>query len=128
REIIAEAGKSTRFMAPPTEGFRLLRDATLALSLRHDFVRPLYHWRTSRANAYRQSPHNSVQDDNAIMPAANENGSVFANLKLADGSHLYDHFGEGFQVVYMAGGHGPQAAPESLKIGRASEREGGSRR
>lgn len=48
------------------------------------------------------------------MPAANENGSVFANLKLADGSHLYDHFGEGFQVVYMAGGQGPQAAPEPL--------------
>lgn len=114
REIIAEAGKSTRFMAPPTEGFRLLRDATLALSLKHDFVRPLFHWRTSRAHAYRESPLNSAQDDNAIMPAANENGSVFANLKLADGSHLYDHFGEGFQVVYMAGGQGPQVAPEPL--------------
>jgi 3-(3-hydroxy-phenyl)propionate hydroxylase len=32
-EIIDEAGKSTRFMTPPTRGFRLLRDAVLSLSL-----------------------------------------------------------------------------------------------
>jgi 3-(3-hydroxy-phenyl)propionate hydroxylase len=31
-EIIDEAGKSTRFMTPPTRGFRLLRDAVLSLS------------------------------------------------------------------------------------------------
>jgi 3-(3-hydroxy-phenyl)propionate hydroxylase len=49
------------------------------------------------------------------MPAAIENGSVFVNLKLADGSYLYDHFDEGFQVVYMGGGQGPQVAPESLR-------------
>ena len=30
REIIEEAGKSTRFMTPPTRGFRLLRDAVLS--------------------------------------------------------------------------------------------------
>ena len=52
REIIAEAGKSTRFMAPPTAGFRLWRNAVLSLSLEHEFVRPLYHWRTSRPHAY----------------------------------------------------------------------------
>ena len=34
-EIIDEAGKSTRFMTPPTRGFRLLRDAVLSLSLIH---------------------------------------------------------------------------------------------
>lgn len=115
REIIGEAGKSTRFMAPPTAGFRLLRDATLTLSLKHEFVRPLFHWRTSRAHAYRESPLNSLQDDNASMPAVIENGSVFPSVKLGDGSYLYDHFDEGFQVVYMAGGEGGQVVPESLR-------------
>ena len=52
REIIDEAGKSTRFMAPPSRGFRLLRDAVLSLSLTEEFVRPLYHWRTSRPHEY----------------------------------------------------------------------------
>ncbi|MFM8766578.1 MAG: FAD-dependent monooxygenase, partial [Rubrivivax sp.] len=45
REIVEEAGKSTRFMTPPTQGFRLLRDAVLSLSLTQACVRPLYHWR-----------------------------------------------------------------------------------
>jgi 3-(3-hydroxy-phenyl)propionate hydroxylase len=63
REIVAEAGKSTRFMAPPTRGFRLLRDATLSLALTQDFVRPLMHWRTSRPHEYLRSPLNSPEDD-----------------------------------------------------------------
>jgi 3-(3-hydroxy-phenyl)propionate hydroxylase len=50
REIITEAGKSTRFMAPPSRGFRLLRDAVLSLSLTEEFVRPLYHWRNKIFN------------------------------------------------------------------------------
>jgi 3-(3-hydroxy-phenyl)propionate hydroxylase len=70
REIIDEAGKSTRFMTPPTRGFRLLRDAVLSLSLSQDFVRPLYHWRTSRPHEYTRSPLNSAGDDNACSPPA----------------------------------------------------------
>ncbi len=60
REIVGEAGKSTRFMTPPTRGFRLLRDATLSLSLQHEFVRPLFHWRTSRPHEYLSSSLNHV--------------------------------------------------------------------
>ncbi|MFC7434553.1 FAD-dependent monooxygenase, partial [Hydrogenophaga bisanensis] len=67
REIIAESGKSVRFMTPPTRGFRLLRDAVLSLSLQHEFVRPLYHWRTSRPHEYTHSMLNSRGDDNALF-------------------------------------------------------------
>jgi 3-(3-hydroxy-phenyl)propionate hydroxylase len=67
REIIDEAGKSTRFMTPPTRGFRLLRDAVLSLALSQDFVRPLYHWRTSRPHEYTHSPLNSPNDDNRLF-------------------------------------------------------------
>lgn len=99
REIIAEAGKSTRFMAPPTEGFRLLRNAVLSLSLEHEFVRPLYHWRTSRPHAYSHSLLNSQFDDNTKMDELMENGALIPNIKFDDGSFLYDHLSAQFSVV-----------------------------
>ncbi len=101
REIIAEAGKSTRFMAPPTDGFRLLRNAVLSLSLEHEFVRPLYHWRTSRPHAYTHSSLNSQNDDNAIMHELTENGALIPNLKFADGSFLYDSISGKFSAVVI---------------------------
>lgn len=101
REIIAEAGKSTRFMAPPSHGFRLLRNAVLSLSLEHEFVRPLYHWRTSRPHAYTHSPLNSQYDDNTQMNELTENGSLIPNVKLADGSFLYDSISGKFSVVVL---------------------------
>lgn len=101
REIIAEAGKSTRFMAPPTDGFLLLRNAVLSLSLEHEFVCPLYHWRTSRPHAYTHSPLNSQFDDNAKMNELTENGSLIPNIKFADGSFLYDSISGKFSVIVL---------------------------
>lgn len=101
REIIAEAGKSTRFMAPPSHGFRLLRNAVLSLSLQHEFVRPLYHWRTSRPHAYTHSPLNSKNDDNALMNEITENGALIPNVKFADGSFLYDSISGKFSVIVL---------------------------
>ncbi|MCI3207478.1 MULTISPECIES: FAD-dependent monooxygenase [Pandoraea] len=99
REIIAEAGKSTRFMTPPSHGFRVLRDAVLDLSLDHEFVRPLFHWRTSRAHDYRDSPLNSPSDDNATMAAGPTVGAPAPNVKLGDNDYLYDHLGAAFHLV-----------------------------
>lgn len=101
REIIAEAGKSTRFMAPPTKGYRLLRNAVLSLSLEHEFVRPLYHWRTSRPHAYTHSPLNSQNDDNAQMSELTENGALIPNLKFADGDYLYNAISGKFTVLAL---------------------------
>lgn len=102
REIIAEAGKSTRFMAPPTAGFRLLRNAVLSLSLEHEFVRPLYHWRTSRPHAYTHSPLNSRCDDNMKMNQLTENGALIPNLKLQDDYYLYDVISAKFSVIILS--------------------------
>ena len=99
KDICNEAGKSTRFMSPPTHGYQILRDAVLSLSLQHDFVRPLYHWRTSRPHAYHLSPLNSQQDDNAAMNRLTGNGELIPNLKTADGSFLYDRLDGGYAVV-----------------------------
>ena len=99
REIIDEAGKSTRFMAPPSRGFRLLRDAVLSLSLTQDFVRPLYHWRTSRPHAYTRSALNCVGDDDALFSAGPGHGAPPQNVRLGPDDFLLDHISAGFHLL-----------------------------
>ncbi len=101
REIIDEAGKSTRFMAPPSRGFRLLRDAVLSLSLTQNFVRPLYHWRTSRPHEYTHSMLNSTGDDNALFTSGPAHGAPPQNIRLGANDFLLDHLGGGFDLLYF---------------------------
>jgi 3-(3-hydroxy-phenyl)propionate hydroxylase len=101
REIIDEAGKSTRFMTPPSEGFRLLRDAVLSLSLTQDFVRPLYHWRTSRPHEYSHSALNSAGDDNTLFSAGPAHGAPPLNIRLGADDFLLDHLGGGLDLLYF---------------------------
>ena len=101
REIIAESGKSVRFMTPPTHGFRLLRNAVLSLSLQNEFVRPLYHWRTSRPHEYTHSMLNSRGDDNALFSAGPAHGAPPQNVRLAADDFLLDHLGGGFDLIYF---------------------------
>jgi 3-(3-hydroxy-phenyl)propionate hydroxylase len=102
REIIDEASKSTRFMTPPTRGFRLLRDAVLSLSLSQAFVGPLFHWRTSRPHDYAHSALNSADDDNALYATGPANGAPLPNVKLGPNNHLLDHFGPAFWLMHFA--------------------------
>ena len=99
REIIDEAGKSVRFMTPPSHGFQLLRQAVLSLSLSQPFVRPLYHWRTSRPHEYRQSALNCRDDDNAQFSSGPGHGSPPQNVRLGDDDFLLDHLGPGFDLL-----------------------------
>lgn len=101
REIIDEAGKSTRFMVPPSAGFRLLRDAVLSLSLSQEFVRPLYHWRTSRPHAYTHSQLNSPCDDNALFAAGLPHGEPPQNVRLGGNNFLLDHLQSSFELLYF---------------------------
>ncbi|HRO59606.1 MAG TPA: FAD-dependent monooxygenase, partial [Burkholderiaceae bacterium] len=122
REIIDEAGKSTRFMTPPTPGFRLLRDAVLSLSLTQDFVRPLYHWRTSRPHEYSNSLLNSPGDDNALFTAGPAAGAPPRNIRLAADDYLLDHLGGGFELIYFTAG---PAIPETIQQVVSAARERG---
>ena len=101
REIIDEAGKSTRFMTPPTRGFRLLRDAVLSLSLSQSFVGPLYHWRTSRPHEYGTSALNCTDDDNLLFTQGPGHGAPPANVQLAEGDYLLDHVDHSFTLLYF---------------------------
>ncbi len=101
REIIEEAGKSTRFMTPPTRGFRLLRDAVLSLSLTQPFVGPLYHWRTSRPHEYGRSALNCDQDDNLLFTEGPGHGAPPANVQLSEYDYLLDHVDHSFTLLYF---------------------------
>ena len=112
REIIDEAGKSTRFMTPPTRGFRLLRDAVLSLSLSQEFVRPLYHWRTSRPHEYTHSMLNSTGDDNGLFKSGPAHGAPPQNVRLGANDFLLDHLGGGFDLLYFTD---EAALPDALQ-------------
>lgn len=112
REIIDEAGKSTRFMTPPSKGFLLLRDAVLSLSLTQEFVRPLYHWRTSRPHAYEDSDLNSTCDDNALFAEGLGHGAPPQNVRLGQDQFLLDYLGAAFELLYFTNA---DALPEDLQ-------------
>lgn len=101
REIIEEAGRSTRFMTPPTAGHRALRDATLSLALHEAFARPLLHWRTSRAHSYSNSPLNSAPAGDAPPTAGPMPGDPVPNVRLADDDYLLDRLGHHFSLIYV---------------------------
>jgi len=118
REIIDEAGKSTRFMAPPSRGFRLLRDAVLSLSLTQDFVRPLYHWRTSRPHAYTRSALNCAHDDDARFTAGPGHGAPPQNVRLGAEDFLLDHIGAGFHLLVFTSTALPAGVQQVVQAAR----------
>ncbi|GAB3365696.1 MULTISPECIES: FAD-dependent monooxygenase [Giesbergeria] len=122
REIIDEAGKSTRFMAPPSGGFTVLRNAVLSLSLTQDFVRPLYHWRTSRPHEYTHSALNSRGDDNALFTTGPAHGAPPQNVRLGGNDFLLDHLGGGFDLLYFTHAAAiPQPLQEVVAAARAQK-------
>jgi 3-(3-hydroxy-phenyl)propionate hydroxylase len=122
REIIEEAGKSVRFMTPPAGGYALLRNAVLSLSLTQEFVRPLYHWRTSRPHEYTHSMLNCPGDDNALFKSGPAHGAPPQNVRLGANDFLLDHLGGGFDLLYFTEG---TALPESLSAAIEEERQKG---
>lgn len=102
REICEEGGRSTRFMTPPTAGYKLMRDAVLSLSLSEDFCRGLLHWRTSRPHDYLASALNSFPADDADFVGGPTCGAPVPNLKLGEDDYLLNHFGLGYHLLMFA--------------------------
>lgn len=99
KEIIEEAGRSTRFMTPPTTGHRTMRDAVLSLSLKNGFVGPLFHWRTSRPHVYAHSRLNARDDDQALFLEGPVDGAPIPNVKLGLDDFLLDHWDESIHLL-----------------------------
>ncbi len=122
-EVFANATKSTRFMTPPTRGWRLAREAALSLSLKHEFPRGLANPRQMQPYTYSESPLTPYPDRDAEFAAGPVSGSASVNAKLADGSHLLDHAGDGMTAILFCDG-APDAAQAALleQLGQLDKR------
>jgi 3-(3-hydroxy-phenyl)propionate hydroxylase len=122
-DVFANATKSTRFMTPPTRGWRLAREAALSLSLRHQFPRGLANPRQMQPYTYAESPLTPYPGRDAEFAGGPVCGSAPPNAKLADGSHLLDHAGNGMTaLVFCEGEPGPEQAAVLVQLGRIDRR------
>jgi 3-(3-hydroxy-phenyl)propionate hydroxylase len=112
-DVFANATKSTRFMTPPTRGWRLAREAALSLSLKHEFPRGLANPRQMQPYTYSESvltPYASRDAEFASGPVC---GSFPPNAKLADGTFLLDRAGASMTAILFCDG-APSAEQAAL--------------
>jgi 3-(3-hydroxy-phenyl)propionate hydroxylase len=106
-ENLAHGSKSTEFMAPPSFGFELMRNAVLGLAVRHAGVRALINPRQTTAITYHGSPLNLADDD--AFDAGPPPGAVLPECPLAlrsDGAtardaHVTDLLDSGFVALWF---------------------------
>lgn len=97
-DVFRSAGKSSRFMTPPTRGLALMRKAALQLSLTHDFPKRFADPRQVVPYNYRDSPLTVGGSDFA---GGVEAGDVVVDRKMPEGGYLLDHLGSGFTGLYF---------------------------
>ena len=121
RQNLAYGAKSTEFMAPPHDGFRLMREAALRLAGEGESVRSLINPRQSTPISYAGSALNIVGSMNDAAPRA---GDTAPEARLAD-RHLSSLFGHGFVALWfsdrevegeMRSGPHPGAGPDSAQF------------
>jgi 3-(3-hydroxy-phenyl)propionate hydroxylase len=121
--VFANATKSTRFMTPPTRGWRLAREAALSLSLRHEFPRGLANPRQMQPYTYSESPLTPYAERDAAFAGGPACGSAAPNARFADGSYLLDRAGNGLTAILFCEGQ-PTAEQAALlaQLGRIDKR------
>ncbi len=110
-DVFANAKKSTRFMTPPSRGWRLAREAALSLSLKHAFPRGLANPRQMQPYTYSGSPLTPFVQNDAAFAAGPVSGSAAPNARLAQGGFLLDRAGLGLTALLFTAGE-----PEALQI------------
>ena len=104
-DVFANATKSTRFMTPPTRGWRLAREAALSLSLKHEFPRGLANPRQMQPYTYSESPLTPYANHDAEFAGWTRSAAASRRMpRLADGSHLLDHAGNGMTAIVFCDG------------------------
>lgn len=102
-DVFRNAGKSSRFMTPPTRGYRLMRKAVLELALTQEFVRPFADPRQVQPWIYDDSPLTSSTETGEVFATGPLPGAPLQNLRLGEDDYLLDHLGLGFNLLYFAG-------------------------
>ena len=95
-DVFANAGKSARFMTPPTRGYKIAREAALSLAIRHPFAGELANPRQMQPYIYAGSPITCIDARDAEFSTGPRCGGVASNVHLGDGDYLLDRVGPGF--------------------------------
>ena len=122
-DVFANATKSTRFMTPPTRGWRLAREAALSLSLKHEFPRDLANPRQMQPYTYSGSPLTPFAGRDAEFMSGAVSGGAAPNAHLADGGYLLDRAGHGMTAILFCDG-APTAEQSELlaQLGKLDKR------
>jgi 3-(3-hydroxy-phenyl)propionate hydroxylase len=122
-DVFANATKSTRFMTPPTRGWRLAREAALSLSLKHEFPRDLANPRQMQPYTYSGSPLTPFAGRDAEFMSGAVSGGAAPNANLADGGYLLDRAGYGMTAILFCDG-APTAEQSELlaQLGKLDKR------
>ncbi len=96
-DVFEKSSKSTQFMTPRTNGYRVMRDAALSLALDHPFAGQFANPRNMTPYSYTDSP--LTRNDRQVEWAGAPSPGAFApNVKLEDG-FLLDLCGSNFTVL-----------------------------
>lgn len=101
-DVFANAGKSTRFMTPPTRGYRLMRNAALSLALANDYASGFADPRQVTPYTYAESPLTRPDHDTFVTGPVP--GAPLINRRLGKDDFLLDHLGHGFTLLYFTEG------------------------
>jgi 3-(3-hydroxy-phenyl)propionate hydroxylase len=100
-DIFSNAGKSSRFMTPPSRGYALMREAVLQLSLTQEFTQKFADPRQVVPYTYGDSPLTSYRHRDSQFKGGVMAGSAAVNRKAANGAFLLDYLGLGFTGLYF---------------------------
>ena len=123
-DVFANATKSTRFMTPPTRGWRLAREAALSLSLKHEFPRGLANPRQMQPYTYSESPLTPYAGPRRRIRRRARSAAASRRMRrLADGSYLLDRAGDGMTAILFCEG-APTAEQAALlaQLGQIDKR------
>ena len=104
RENLMYGSKSTEFMAPPNDGFKLMREAALRLSTEDPAVSALLNPRQSTPVEYLGSPLNFPVSSSGPISVVRAGMPAPEALLIGDNGqvHLTSCFGTGFVVLYFS--------------------------
>lgn len=103
-DVFKNAGKSSRFMTPPSRGYALMRDAVLGLSLSEEFTRQFADPRQVQPYTYRDSPATCCLPHEVEFSSGPALGAPASNYRLTEDHYLLDYLGQGFTGLYFCSG------------------------
>ncbi|WP_421906154.1 FAD-dependent monooxygenase [Mameliella sp.] len=95
-DVFANASKSTRFMTPPSQGWRVMRDAALSLALSRESAGQLANPRQMTPHTYADSP--ATTPDDPGFDAGPIPGAMIRDVALGDG-FLSHRLGKGLTLM-----------------------------